>query len=141
MDEFYLYLSSKDSLDIRKNNSEFLFQLPKPYTLDGKWSCAVTEVTLTCDFTPRSKRLYLCGDFVDESCVRSTLQPVLRNFEIETRYKKLKYTEFVNRVYVPVTVHHLSLLRLHFTDEDLNEIKFDANDFHCVLHFKKAWAA
>ena len=142
MNDFYLYLNSQDSFDIRKNNdpSEFLIQLPKSYTLEGSWTCAVTEVSLTCDFKPRSQRLYLCGDFVQESYVRDSLLPVLRNFEIETRYKKLKHKEFVNLVRVPLTVTHLNSLRLYLKDEHLKPVQFNSKDLHCVLHFKKSWA-
>ena len=58
--EFYLYLSSRDSLDIRKNNtsSEFWVQFPNPYLLEGQWKCALTEISLTCDFKPRSVLRY-----------------------------------------------------------------------------------
>ena len=142
MESFYLYLSSQDCLDIRKNNnpSEFMIQLPKSYALDGHWSCAVTEIALTCNFRPRSKRLYLCGDLVEETCVRGTFIPVLRSIEIETKYRKQKYKEFIHRVYLPVTVTNLNSLRLYLKDENLNPVLFDINDLHCVLHLKKSWA-
>lgn len=141
MTDFYLYLSSRDSLDIRKNNNptDLYIQFPKSYTLEGRWSCALTEVTLTCDFTPRSKRLYICCDIVEESYVRDTLFPVLRNIEIQTRYKKLKTEEFVNPVYVPVKVKNLSTIRLYLLDEHLNPVQFQSSDLHCVLHLKKKW--
>ena len=139
MANFYLYLSSQDSLDVRKNNnpSEFLIQLPKSYTLDGNWTCAVTEITLTCDFSPRSKRLYLCCDIVEETCVRGTLLPVLRSFEIETKYKRQKYKEFKVPAYLPVTITHLNSLRFYVKDENLNTVEFNTNDLHCVLHLKR----
>ena len=143
MNEFYLYLSSWDSLKIRKNNnpSDCYVQLPKSYILEGRWLCALTESTLTCDFTPRSKRLYLCSDIVEESYVREALLPVIRNIEIETRYKKLKSDKYHHPVYLPVRINHLSAVRLYMIDENLNQVDFKTNDLHCVLHFKKAsWA-
>ena len=142
MDSFYLYLNSQDSLSIRKNNSpsEFWIQLSKSYHLDGQWTCALTEITLDCDFKQRSKRLYLCCDLVEESYARNTLIPVLRNIEIGTKYKKVLSTEFIRPIYVPVTVTQLTSLRLYFKDENLNPVDFETNDLHCVLHFKKSWA-
>ena len=69
MSEFYIYLSSRDSSDIRKNNtpSEFWVQFPKSYLLAGQWKCALTETSLTCNFKPRSPRLYLCCDILEQS--------------------------------------------------------------------------
>lgn len=142
MDSFYLYLHSQDSPDIRKNNnpSEFWIQLPKSYHLEGQWACALTEITLDCDFTPISKRLYLCCDFIEETYVRNTLIPVLRNVEIGTKSKKLLSTEFTRLTYQPVTVTQLTSLRLYIKDEHLNPVIFGTNDLHCVIHFKKIWA-
>ena len=37
MTEFYLYLNCTDSIDIHKNNANFLFQFPKDYILEGSW--------------------------------------------------------------------------------------------------------
>ena len=69
MNDFYLYLNSRDSSGIRKNNSlsEFWIQFPKRYILEGKWMCGLIDITLDCDFKPRSSRLYLCSDIVEES--------------------------------------------------------------------------
>ena len=59
MTDFYLYLSSQDSLDVRKNNSppDFWNQLPKTYSLEGQWMCALKQISFTCDFKPKSRRL------------------------------------------------------------------------------------
>ena len=70
MTEFYLFLSSRDSI-YRKNG--FWIEFPKPYLLEGNWTCALTEITLTCDFKPRSQRIYLCSDIVQESYVHNAL--------------------------------------------------------------------
>jgi hypothetical protein len=142
MSDFYLYLSSRDSQDIRKNNdpADFYIQFPKSYTFDGNWICAVTETSLTCDFTPRSKRLYLCCNLIQQTYVRNTQVPVLRNVEVGSRYKKLQFVEYSHPVYVPVTVNHFNSLHLYLRDEDLNSVEFKSNDLHCVLHFKKVWA-
>lgn len=141
MTDLYFYLSSRDSLDIRKNNntSEFWIQLPKRYTLEGNWKCALIEASLTCDFTPKSSRLYICSDIVEESYVRNTSLPVLRNIEVWGRFKKLKTEQFLHPTYIPVKVTNLNLIRIHLVDEDLNPVEFDSNDLHCVLHLKKSW--
>ena len=84
MTDFYLFLSSQDSLDVRKNNntSDFWIQFPKTYSLEGQWLCDLKQVSFTCNFKPKTRRLYLCSDIVEESYVRNTLVPVVRNIEI-----------------------------------------------------------
>ena len=139
MTEFYLYLNCAESIDIRKNNANFLFQFPKDYILEGSWLCALVESSLTCNFIPRSKRLYLNCDITEDTFVRNKLQPVLTNIEIETRYKIFKFTEYLHRRYRPVCVKRFNSIRLSFKSKDLKPIDLNSNDFHCVLYFKKSW--
>ena len=138
----YLYLSSRDSIDLFEENdpSECFIQLPRPFSLDGHWTCALIDVTLDCNFKPSSSRLYLCCDFLRESYVRNTSLPVLRNIEVNTRYKKLKTESYSAPLYVPVKTTQLRTLKLRLLDQNLDPVTFSSNDFHCVLHLKRAWA-
>ena len=142
MTDFYLFLSSQDSLDVCKNNntSEFWIQLPKTYSLEGQWLCALKQVSFTrftCDFKPKTRRLYLCSDIVEESYVRNTLVPVVRNIEIYNKSKKYLTENFEYDTYLSVNVTHLTSVRVYLRDSDLKPVQFDSNDLHCVLHFKK----
>ena len=143
MENFYLYLNSKDSGEFFKNNtpSDFLIHFPQSYALDGCWSCSLTDVTLTCDFTPRSKRLYLCCNLVNTTYVRNKKLSVIGNIEIESRYKKLHHINYLNPLYVPLTTNYFNSIHLWLLDEDLNPVTFTKDlNIHCVLHFKKSWA-
>ena len=139
MTDFYLFLSSQDSLDVRKNNntSDCWIQLPKTYSLEGQWLCALKQVSFTCDFKPKTRRLYLCSDIVAESYVRNTLVPVVRNIEIYNKSKKYLTENFEDDTYLSVNVTHLTSVREYLRDSDLKPVQFDSNDLHCVLHFKK----
>ena len=55
MTDFYLFLSSQDSLDVRKNNnsSDFWIQLPKTHSLEGQWLCALNKSHLPAISNPR----------------------------------------------------------------------------------------
>ena len=141
MKDLYLYLHSRDSLALHPRNSpsECWIQLPKLYTLEGHWSCALIDVALQCDFTPRSTQLYLCCDFVQESYVKETSLPVLRNIEVNVRYKKLKTEIYHHPAYVPVKVSQLQTVRLYLVNEHLKPVSFNDNDLHCVLHLKQTW--
>jgi len=142
MKDLYLYLHSRDSLQLHKNNnpSECWIQLPKLYSLEGRWECGLIDISLDCDFVPKSSRLYLCGDFVEESYVRETSLPVLRHIEVTSRYKKVKYEAYTHPIYVPVKTVQLRTLRLRIVDENLKPVVFNTNDLHCVLHLKQTWA-
>ena len=138
MKSFYLFLSSQDSWDLFPHNtpSEWRIQLPKPYTLEGRWECSVIDITLDCNFTPRSSRLYLCCDFVEDSYVRGKALPVLKNLELTGRYKKVKYESFLNPTYIPVKTAQLRGLRFYTVGADLTPVVFSSNELHCVLHFR-----
>ena len=139
MTDFYLFLSSQDSLDARKNNntSEFWIQLHKTYSLEGQWLCALKQVSFTCHFEPKTRRLYLCSDIVEESYVRNTLVLVVRNIEIYNKSKKYLTENFEDDLYLSVNVTHLTSVRVYLRDSDLKPVQFDSNDLHCVLYFKK----
>ena len=139
MNDFYMYRNSRDSSGIRKKNSpsEFWIQFPKSYILEGKWICGLIDITLDCNFKPRSSRLYLCSDIVEESYVRGSLIELLRNIEIGPRYIKTKSESYVRPIYVSVKVSTLDSIRIEIKDENLNSVDFNSNDLHCVLHFKK----
>ena len=138
MTDFYLFISSKDSLDVRKNNntSDFWIQLPKTYSLEGQWLCALKQVSFTCDFKPKTQRLYLCSDIAEESFVRNTLVPVVSNKELYNKSKKYLTENFEDETYLSVNVTHLTSVRVYVRDSDLKPVQFDLNDLHCVLHFK-----
>lgn len=142
MSDFHLFISSTDSVDVRKNNdpSEFWIQFPKAYALEGDWECAIKEISVTLDFKPRSKRLYLCSDLVDESYVKNSLRPILGNIEVQNRYKKLKSVEYLQPIYVKLRTNHFQSIRVYLIDENLRPILFESNDLHCILHLRKRWA-
>ena len=142
MKDLYMYLSSRDCLDLYQLNtpSECWIQLPKLCTLEGRWECGLIDITLDCDFTPRSSRLYLCTDFVEDSYVRGSSFPILKNIEIAGRYKKVKFDSFPHPTYVPVKTTQFNTLKLRLVDENLKPVVFKSNDLHCVLHFRQQWA-
>lgn len=142
MKEHYLYLHCQDSITLYPKNtpSECWIQLPKHYNLDGEWECALVDFSLDCDFSPRSLRLYLCCDFIEDSYVREQFHPVLRNIEVNARYSKLKTELYWKPVYIPVNEKQLHTIRLYLLDANLNPVVFNSKDFHCVLHLKQTWA-
>ena len=139
MKNLYLYLNSQDSIRLYNTNSpsECRIQLPKSYILEGSWSCALVDISLDCHFSPKSNRLYLCCDFVEDSYVKESLLPVLRNVEINNRYRKLKTELYTYPLYVPLKTSNLHTVRIYLLDETLQPVEFTTNQLQCVLHLKK----
>ncbi|VDI45267.1 Hypothetical predicted protein [Mytilus galloprovincialis] len=68
---------SEDSLSTFANNvgGNFKVRLPKRYTLDGSWECALLEVSFIPELEASTRRMYFCSDFVHQSYVRETALP------------------------------------------------------------------
>ena len=68
MEEFYLYLYCGFSLSTHVNNhtGDFVVDLPKTYLLEGRWECALTELTLYSQTERQTERLFLCSDLVQD---------------------------------------------------------------------------
>lgn len=144
MDNFYLYLNSKDSVDFsgEQNTSDFLVHFQTAYELDFGWSCALTDLTISHNFLPRSKRLYFCCNILGDTFVRNKHIPVIRNIEITTGLRQTEqHITYSNLQYVPLTTYSFNSIHIFLRDEDLNPVTFARDqDLHCVLHFKKSWA-
>ena len=98
--EFYLYLNPSGS---SHTLSHFVVvDPPELGNLKGSWECALIELSMVCDFTPKSDRLYLCGDFLDVSFVNQDRIQLLRNIEVRGKYKKYLTERYLDRIYVPV---------------------------------------
>ena len=137
--DFYLYVTSDTSNDYFANTpSEFMIEAPyRIQNLSGQWECALVEVSLDCQFTPKVDRLYLCGDFLGESFIDGRSAQVLRNLEVRGTYKRYLNERYSDRIYVDVIPGHKSKFRFSLMGEDLNKVEFQSNKLHVVLHFRQ----
>ena len=84
--EFYLYLNQSGS---SHTLSDFVVVDPPGLrNLKGSWERALVELSMECNFTPKSDSLYLCGDFLDVTFVNQDRIQLLRNIEVRGKYKK-----------------------------------------------------
>lgn len=101
----YLYISSKDSIDLYPQNTpaNFIVQLPQHLQLDeGTWTCGVLQCVLPS--TPRSATYITC-DFVESSFLGGHAQPVLAMTTVKTK-------EYVNVTRVPIKRTQLPTIRI-----------------------------
>lgn len=134
MTHHYLYVDGQSGE--RKSRDDLLITFPSKITSDHEWECAITELALTLDSVPQSKRLYLCCDLLEESFVDYKQLPVLRNIEVISEYKNI---EFLHLRYLKLRPGAPNDFRLYFLDQYLRPVRFDWEDFYCTIHFRKRW--
>jgi len=143
MRDFYVTITATGTVYDRVNTPAD-FKTPSPWLqhLEGEWECALTEMSIECDFSPKSDRLYMCGDFLGESFINGRIYPLLRNLETRGRYKKYLSERYIDHRYVRVRTSWQEYARFHLLDEHFNPVTFTSDaKLHCVLHFKQRTSA
>ncbi len=83
----YLFLNSEDSKDFHSNkNTEFIIELPD--ALEGKFTCALTEIKFENTTT---EDLYIYCDIIEDSYVNNSFLPLLRIVTESTKFHTLYY--------------------------------------------------
>ena len=128
MDQFYLFLSSRDSKNLHPTNraSDFTVQLPRIISLEGQWECGLTEVDVNGAL---KEPLYLCTNVCGESYVRDTSLPLLR---VIAQKKKV----YENPFYMRLTGNSLHHIRIYLKKGDLTEASVSGGT-KCTLHFRR----
>lgn len=137
MDDFYLYLYCGDSLATQVNNhaGDFVVVLPRTYRLNGRWECALVELTLKPQTEQRSDRLYVCTDLIDESYLRDTFLPILRT--ILPTDEDVIDIEFGTPHYMSIHRNELDRVRIFIRGDRLQPCRFKIDHLYCTLHFRK----
>ena len=119
MEEFYLYLYCGESISTHVNNhpGDFVVDLPKTYLLEGRWECALTELTLHPQTERRTERLYLCSDLVQDSYLKNTFLPVLRS--VDPTQEGTLDLEFGRPYYTRMRQMELNRVRIFIRDDRL----------------------
>jgi len=72
MNDFYVTFTAEGTANVG-TNTPANFSAPVPWleTLEGRYECALVDLSLDCDFSPRSDRLYLCCDAVETNFINA----------------------------------------------------------------------
>ena len=132
MNDFYIYLSSDDSLNFypENNSSRFSVQFMEQLNLPGEWMCALTEISMPAS-SPGD--IYIACDITDRMFTVNGKFPILRRL-----FRKARYTEFINRNYVKVVRNSLRSLSIYITDDKGIPISFKDGRLKCTLHFTRS---
>ena len=138
MNEFNVYISPKGRTHGRPNTlADFSVACPWIKTLQGSWECALEEIAMECQFTPKSERLYLCADFLNETYANENKYQTLRNVEVNGKtYLRKTYTD---PRFVPVLGGLSEYLRFYFLDEQFKPVTSNSDKLHCVLRFRRLY--
>jgi hypothetical protein len=137
MDNFYVYLSSDDSITFFPNNkpNNFTLNLGRSINLEGKWVCALKEVN--CYINEKlPKILYILCDCCDQSYARNTYMSILRTVAIDVS-EGLFIEEFSDAFYKPLSTSNISTVTISIRGEDGADADFNSKVFKCILHFKR----
>ena len=137
MDEFCLFINSEDSLSTFANNvgGNFKVRLPKRYTLDGSWECALLEVSFIPELEVSTRRMYFCSDFVHQSYVRETALPILQSIRLLN--EDITDVTFEKPIYFPVTRNELYHIEFVLRDDHLQMCRLKDDHVFLLLHFRR----
>ena len=136
-DQYYLFLTAADCLDIYPSNvpQDFRVEL-SPFIQLGQneeWSIAVTELIVV----PGTDSTFtLCMDVCDSSRLGIRRAKVLRKFYPLRRGKKQLYT-FDYPYYMRLTRKYLDVLHFYIIDESGDKLSFDAKTLKITLHLRR----
>jgi hypothetical protein len=133
MEQHYLFLSSRDSLEAFPGNdvAEFVVQLPEALTLNGLWCCALKEFVISSK-EKSTRDFYICSDFSEDSFVGGQRFPVLRRVR---RTSSGTYS-FTDPFYMKVNRQYLNRLRIHIRGDKLEPINIEGK-IMLTIHLKR----
>jgi hypothetical protein len=137
-----LFLSSQDSTSWfpQNNNQSFRIKLPTSLKLEGKWKCALTEVTYTPDFSgEKPSEIYVCCDIVQESYGLNSTLPILRKLNVPETKTRIQHI-FPQNIYIELSQEEIQYIHIYIKTQDLQDPSFGSEPFTCTLHICKSEA-
>lgn len=133
-DEIYLYLSSKDCIELYPQNktSDFSVSLAKTLDLDETWSVALCEIIFDC-ISPEVGELNIYSNLIRHVIVGCGENQLLARIDAIRENKVNRQIE--TPIYLPVSLEDLREIKVSLRDDKGNS-PIDGRVI-LVLHFKK----
>lgn len=139
---FYVSLSSDQSIEYFPNNSATRFQveLDQPIDLRDNYECALID--LTCDVKNYNQRtaglVYILSNVSTQQRIGETRLPVLRQCMLmKTRYQQLCFNP---PYYIDARLCNVTTVEIYIKQSNFNETDILQGITTCTLHFrKKRW--
>jgi len=140
--EHYIYVTSKDSLDIYPTNnvSNFTVVLPKRLHLFGDWQCSLTAITLPkIDAKNKPDLIHVtCSVVGAVSIYASGSRQVLRTIYLNRNKRNYQNAwTFTIPFYLPVNQSRdIAEISFEIRNENLEIIPFVSDTLCCTLHLR-----
>ena len=130
--DFYIFLSSKDSLRYHPANKGYNFtvELPERVELRGNWKVALCDIFLNEKI---SDTLMVYSDICDYSFVRDSLEPILRMVMPNNKRSQI----FSDRFYLGVRQSNLGRIKIYIKDSSFKNAVALKGEIQLTLHLKK----
>ena len=131
--DFFIFLSSEDSLSYHKDNvpSNFIVELKERHQLIGEWEVGICYFFCSENI---SQKCYIFSDIVDYSYVRNSLEPLLRTLIPSSPSSSYIFPKIF---YFPIKVNSLSRIRIYIKDNQLRLLSTLTAAVTVTLHFRK----
>jgi hypothetical protein len=138
MANFYIFLTSDDSLNLYPDNkpSSFTIDLGNNINLQGEWECALKEITYHIN-EDLPQTVYVLCNKCEQSYARNTYMPILRRLHFPLADEGLFTDTLYEPFYMKVIDNNLSNITISIRGHDDADVNFDYHSIKCVLHFKK----
>ena len=130
--DFYIFLSSKDSLRFHPDNKGYNFtvELPERVELRGNWKVALCDIFFNEKI---SDTLMVCSDICDDSFARDSLEPILRMVMPNNKRSQI----FSDTFYLGVRQSNLGRIKIYIKDSSFNNAVALKGEVQLTLHLKK----
>ena len=135
--DFYLHISSDNSLDyFPKNNAfDFRLHLKQPLSFHGYWMCSLTD--FQCEI-PQTKgiNLWVFSNLCDEMVVGDVNLPLLRRIPLTGVVGNMENHTSNPRNYLHIAHRDISSISLYIYGDAMEKIPLVTKPVRCTLHFK-----
>jgi hypothetical protein len=140
MDDFYLFITSLDSIENYPDNSycSTKIDLQEPIELsesdDCYWSVALVDIAISENTMLAKSNVILLCDVVEGSYIRNRVRSVLRIFSGDSATKGSLFMPYYHRV----SRNRIRTIHLEFVDLNLKTIQSQGTEpvLACTLHFQ-----
>jgi len=98
---------------------------------------ALVELSMECDFSPKSDIVYLCSDIVEQTYIGQVPPTVLRNIGVRDRYDTYLTESYADPRYVGLRTGWKQDAHFQILNARGHSLTFTSEKLHGVLHVRQ----
>jgi len=138
MKDFYVIITA-DGHSHGREHTAGDFYVPTPWLqrLEGDWEMALVELSIECEFSPKSDIVYLCSDVVDQTYIGQVPPTVLRNVVVRDRHNTYLTESYADPRYVGLRTGWKQYAHFQMLNARGQSLTFTSKKLHGVLHVRQ----